>query len=334
MEVRNLLSQAVLETSGCGSKNLTPRRPDPVAAPITSPQQSKKVLQPVDTSSQASMEMAEASLEGIPTSISLIAAASRSESVTPPIDAMELWGIANKALEELLTTKASTDTHMQRAIWKLGIELHQKESQATESIKEAKAVCSWVTLDARTACSEVTLDAKTTCLAAVREAKTTQDHIIQEAKAACSTAIRDVKARGPPRLSHSKGSMVISCRIWRQVIKRGVEVKPTSSSPARLPYMPAHRSSRALWLPPTTFYWGRHLHHPHLSYCRGFPQWKNSPLQLFLPHQCPSSLLGSKDGTLPQTLWKVTFGQNHFEGDSRRTSQLQAVRDPTLGQSS
>ena len=138
--------------------------------------------------------MAEASLEGIPTSISPIAVASRPRSITPSVDAMELQGNANKALEELLTTKASIDTCRQRAIWELGMELHQNESQATESIKEAKAVCSWVTLDTKTACSWVTLDAKTACSAAVKEAKTTQDHIIQEAKAACFTTIRDVEA--------------------------------------------------------------------------------------------------------------------------------------------
>ena len=142
------------------------------------PQKSKELLQPVDTSSQVSAEIAEASLEGIPISISPIAMASRTRSITPPVDTMELWENANKALEELLATKVSTDACRQRATWELGMELCQNEFQATESIKEAKAVCSQETLDARTACSKVTLDAKTTCLAVVREAKVTQDHII------------------------------------------------------------------------------------------------------------------------------------------------------------
>ena len=79
MEVRNLLSQAILETSGCRSKNLTPRRPNPVVVLMPPPQKSKELLQPVDTSSQVSTEMAEASLEGIPTSISPITAASRTQ---------------------------------------------------------------------------------------------------------------------------------------------------------------------------------------------------------------------------------------------------------------
>ena len=184
MEVRNLLSQAILEMSGCGSKNLTPRRPNPVVVLMPLPQESKELLQPVDTSSHMSVEMAEASLEGIPTSISPIAVASRPKSITPLADPMELWGNANKALKELLATKASIDACRQRAIWEIGMKLCQNESQATESIKEAKAVYSWVTLDAKTVCSSV-----------VTEAKTTQAHIIQEAKAACFTAIRDFKAQ-------------------------------------------------------------------------------------------------------------------------------------------
>ena len=60
--------------------------------------------------------MAEASLEGIPASISPIAVASRTGSVTPLVDAMELWENGNKALQDLLTTKASihpqTDGHL------------------------------------------------------------------------------------------------------------------------------------------------------------------------------------------------------------------------------
>ena len=74
------------------------------------PQKSKELLQPEDTSSQVSAEMAEASLEGIPTNISPITMASRPKSITPLVDPMQLQGNANKALEELLTTKASMET--------------------------------------------------------------------------------------------------------------------------------------------------------------------------------------------------------------------------------
>ena len=100
--------------------------------------------------------------------------------------------------------------------------------------------------------------------------------------------------------------MAISCGIWRcKSSERRVEAKKTSSPPARPLCTPVHQSSRVLWLLPSTYYWDRHLHHLHLSYCRGLSQWKNNPFQLLLPHQCPSSLLGPRDGTLPQILWRA-----------------------------
>ena len=166
MEVRNLLPQVMLDMSGYGSGNSNPRRPNPVVILTPPPHKPKEVLQPVDTSSQVRTQedakMAEASLEGVPTTISPIAMATRSGNITPPVDAAELWENANKALEELLATKASIDTHRQRAIWELGMELHQNESETTESIKEARAVCSYVTLDAKALCFAATKEAKTT----------------------------------------------------------------------------------------------------------------------------------------------------------------------------
>ena len=196
----------MLDMSGHGSENLTPRRPNPVVILMPPPHKPKELLQLVDTSSQVSAEMAEASLEGIPTTISPIAMTTRSGSITPPADAAELQENANKALEELLATKASIDAHRQRTIWELGMELCQNESEATESIKEARAICSWVTLDAKalcfttikeakSICSHVTLDAKAWCFAMVKEAKTTQAHTILEDKAACSMAVRDAKTQ-------------------------------------------------------------------------------------------------------------------------------------------
>ena len=124
------------------------------------PHKPKELLQLVDTSSQVGAEMAVASLEGIPTCISPIAATTRSGNVTPPADTAELWENANKALQELLATKASIDACRQRAIWELGMKLPQNESQATKSIKEARAIC-----------TQVTLDAKVLCFSTVKEAK-------------------------------------------------------------------------------------------------------------------------------------------------------------------
>ena len=112
--------------SGHWSGNLTPRRPNPVAT------------------------------------ISSIAMATRSRSITPPTDVAELWEKANKALEELLATKSSIDTHRQRSIWELVKELHWNDSETAESIKEVRAICSHVTMDAEALCSSTVKEARVT----------------------------------------------------------------------------------------------------------------------------------------------------------------------------
>ena len=110
------------------------------------------------------------------------------------MDIMELWANANKALNDLLTTKASIDAQRWRAVWELGVVLCQNESQVVASIKEAKAICSQVTLNAQTTCSQLILEGKTTCLMAVKKVKTTRGHMVQEAEATCSKAISEVEA--------------------------------------------------------------------------------------------------------------------------------------------
>ena len=143
------------------------------------------------------------------------------------------------------------------------------------------------------------------------------------------------RPRGPPRPSHSKGNMATSCRIWRcKSSERRAEVKLTSSPPARLLCMPAYQSSRVLWLLPTTFYWGRHLHHLHSSYCTRASPVEEQPASAAPPTPVPKqSPRLQKMAPFPRSCGEHAFGRNHFEGDSGRTPQLQAARDPTLGQS-
>ena len=155
---------------------------------MTAPQKPERPPWPVDTSSQVSAKVAEASLMDIPASITPIAAVSRTRSITPLVDTIDLCANANKALQDLLTTKASIDAHRQRAIWELGIVLCHNESQAAESIKQAKAVCSQVTLDAQTTCSQLTLEAKNNCSWEILEVKT-----------ACSTVVKKAKTTSSPR---------------------------------------------------------------------------------------------------------------------------------------
>ena len=111
------------------------------------------------------------------------------------MDLVELWTNANKALDELLSTKGSIDARRQRAVWELGMMLHQNESQVATIIKEARVICSQTTLDIWTACSQSLLEGKTSYLAAVKEAKTTRGHLVQEAMATCSKAICEAEAQ-------------------------------------------------------------------------------------------------------------------------------------------
>ena len=116
-EVSNLLSCAALETSSCESKQSSPRRSPTAVVLMTPPWKPEGWLQAVDTSSQAIIEEAEASLEDIPANISPIAAISRSRSISPSIDLAEFQTNANRALNDLLNTKGSIDTRRQRAVW-------------------------------------------------------------------------------------------------------------------------------------------------------------------------------------------------------------------------
>ena len=113
------------------------------------PQKPESLLLPADTSSQASTDEGEASLEDIPANISPIAAISGSNSTSTLMDLTELQTNANKVLNDLLSTKGSIDTRRWRAVWDLGVMLHQNESQAAVTIKEARVICSQMALDIR-----------------------------------------------------------------------------------------------------------------------------------------------------------------------------------------
>ena len=152
-EVSNLLSQALLEASSCESQHSSPRRPTTAVIFTSPPWKPEDLPQLANISSQASIDEGEASLEDTPTNISPIAASSGSRSFSPPVDLAELWTNAIKALDELLSTKGSIDVRRQRAVWELGVMLHQNESQVAALIKEARVICSQTTLDVWTACS-------------------------------------------------------------------------------------------------------------------------------------------------------------------------------------
>ena len=156
-------------------RELDPKRPNPVVILTPPPHKLRDLSRLVDTLSQVStpddVEMAEASLEQVPTTISSIAGTPGSRSGTPPADMSQLWEKANKALEELLATKSSINACRWKVVWELGMELHQNNSETGESIKETRAICTHVTLDAEALCSATVKEAKATCTHTIWEAK-------------------------------------------------------------------------------------------------------------------------------------------------------------------
>ena len=178
-----------MEVSRCESKHSSLGKITTVVVIMSPPQKSEVSLQPIDTSSQASVKEAKASLEDIPTNISPIATAYSSRSVSPPLDPSELWANANRDIDNMLHLKRSIDIKRQRAIWELGVMLHQNESQEATSVATAKAIY-----------SQSVLEAKTNFGTAIMEAKMNRGHSIQKAEAACSKAISKAGAQKTPRL--------------------------------------------------------------------------------------------------------------------------------------
>ena len=189
IEVDNLLTQAMADTSSCKSEQSSPEKTATVAATMSPPYRSEVTTPPADTSSQASIEDVEGSPEDVPTNISLITVAYSSRSIIPPVDLSELLANANKAIDNMFHLKGTLNAKRQRAAWELGVLVCQIEAQESASVIEAVAIHSQAIFDARMICSQSVLEAKANCLAAVREAKTSRDHPIHQAEAACSKAI-------------------------------------------------------------------------------------------------------------------------------------------------
>ena len=149
-EVNHLLDQAIMEASSCESKHSSLEKITMAVVTTFPPQKSEVSVPTVDTSSQASFEEKEASLEDIPANISPIAAVYSSGSVSPLADPSELHTNANKAINNVLHLKRSLDIKRQRATWELGVLLHQNKSQEAASVAMAKVIYSQSVLEAKT----------------------------------------------------------------------------------------------------------------------------------------------------------------------------------------
>ena len=138
---------------------------------------------------------------------------------------------------------------------------------------------------------------------------------------------------GPPRPKQSKGNMATSCRVWRgKSSERRAEAKPTSSLPAKLLCTTAHQISRVLWPLPSTCLLGQMpLSPPFVLLQRASPV-EEPPAPATPPTPVPKQSPRSKRWhPSPDPVESMPLGESTSKVNSRRTPQLQAVRDPFLG---
>ena len=112
-EVNDLLTWAMADNSSCESEHSTTGKVATAEAVMSLSNKSEAPALPVNTSSQASMEEGEASLESNPVNVSPIVAMYSSCSASPMVDLTELQTDANLATDHMLSVKRSTDLKRQ-----------------------------------------------------------------------------------------------------------------------------------------------------------------------------------------------------------------------------
>ena len=207
---------------------------------------------------------------------------------------------ANKALDDLLSTKGSIDARRWRAVWDLGVLLCQTESQVAATVQEARTICSQMALGIWMACSQSIFEAKTGYLVAVKEAKTTRSHLLQEAKATCSKAICKAEAQKMSQVTmlHKEHG-----KYMQDLEEQAIEEEGKSHNDFFTTCQAVLYSSPPLLH--TTSYSGKHLHHVHLLHHERPPPQKNSQLPPFHLHRCPNNLPSPKSDTLCQIPWRA-----------------------------
>ena len=210
-EVNQLLKQGMVGNSSHESEHSIAGKAAAAEAVTSLSHELEVPAPPVDTSSQASMEEGEASLESNPVNISPIAATYSIHSGSPMVELMELQMDANLAANHMLSVKRSIDLKRQQVIWELGVLLHQNKAKETASNEKAKVVHLWEVLDAKVDCAKAILEAKCNYRVAIQEAKMIRDNQLQDLEIAYSKALGESAAM---RSCHS----VTLCREYARLM--------------------------------------------------------------------------------------------------------------------
>ena len=188
-EVDDLLKQGITDNYNCKSEHSTMGKEAATDADVSLSHRVEVPAPPIDTSSQASMEEGEASLESNPMNVSPTAAAVSSCSESSMADLTELQGNANLAADNLVSIKRSTDLQREQIRWELGLQLHLNEAKEAAANEEVKVLHLCRVLDAKVDCTKVVLEAKYSYRVAVQEARMLRGNCLKELEVAYSRAL-------------------------------------------------------------------------------------------------------------------------------------------------
>ena len=158
---------------------------------IPLPQKAEVPAPPLDTSSQASVEEMETSLESNPINVYPPMAACSSSSDSPMVDLMELQADANLAANYMLSVKRSSDLKRQWAIWEFETLLCQQEAKEAAANERAKIIHSRKYLNAKVRCAKAVMKAKYDYRMAIQEARMIRCSQLQESEAAYLEALSE-----------------------------------------------------------------------------------------------------------------------------------------------
>ena len=188
-EVDDLLKWGMADDSSCKSEYSASEKAAAVEAVMSLSHKAEVPAPPINTSSQASLEEGEASLESNPVNISLTVAAYSSHSGSPMVDLTELRTDTKLAADHILSVKRSTDLKRQQITWELGLQLHQNEAKEAAANEKTKVLHLHMVLDAKVDCTKAVLEDKYSYRAAVQEAKMIWGKQLQESEVAYSKAL-------------------------------------------------------------------------------------------------------------------------------------------------
>ena len=185
-EVDDLLNWGMADNYNCKPEHSAMGEEAATGTDIPLPQKAEVPAPPLDTSSQASVEEMETSLESNPINVYPPMAACSSHSDSPTVDLMELQADANLAANYKLSVKRSLDLQRQWAIWEFEASLCQQEAKEAAANERAKIIHSRKDLDTKVGCTKVVMKAKYDYRMAVQEARTIRCSQLQESEATYS----------------------------------------------------------------------------------------------------------------------------------------------------